>query len=155
MKKYLYSTEILVPKKDYDKWAVIACDQYTSDKDYWKQVENTVGDTPSALRVVLPEIYLNETEERVAAINASMKDYLDQDVFTALPDSMIYIEREIVGGAIRKGILGAIDLNEYEYEAGLEFCSLFNIIPAIICISSQHSNHLFTRNFIIGCKLRF
>lgn len=118
MKKYLYPTEILVPKKDFEKWAVIACDQYTSDKEYWKQVEDKVGDSPSALRVVLPEIYLNETDERVAKINASMKEYLEQDVFCALPDSMVYIEREIVGGAVRKGILGTIDLTEYEYEAG-------------------------------------
>ncbi len=118
MKKYLYPANILIPKENFDKWAVIACDQYTSDKNYWKQVEDMVGDTPSTLRLVLPEIYLNETDERIEKINTAMKDYLDGDVFETLSDSMVYIEREIVGGAVRKGILGAIDLSDYEYEPG-------------------------------------
>ncbi len=118
MKKYLYPANILIPKENFESWAVIACDQYTSDKNYWSQVEDTVGESPSTLRLVLPEIYLNETDERVERINASMKAYLDGDVFETLSDSMVYIEREIVGGAIRKGILGAIDLSEYEYEPG-------------------------------------
>ncbi len=118
MKKYLYPTNILIPKENFEKWAVIACDQYTSDENYWKQVEDTVGNTPSTLRLVLPEIYLNETDERIEKINTAMKTYLDGDVFETLSDSMVYIEREIVGGAIRKGILGAIDLSDYEYEPG-------------------------------------
>ena len=118
MKKYLYPANILIPKNNFDKWAVIACDQYTSDKKYWAQVEEKVGDSPSTLRLVLPEIYLSETEERIGKINAAMNNYLESDVFETLNDSMVYIEREIVGGAIRKGILGTIDLTDYEYEPG-------------------------------------
>ena len=118
MKKYLYPANILIPKNNFDKWAVIACDQYTSDKKYWAQVEEKVGDSPSTLRLVLPEIYLSETEERIGKINAAMNNYLEGDVFETLTDSMVYIEREIVGGAIRKGLLGTIDLTDYEYEPG-------------------------------------
>ena len=118
MKKYLYPANILIPKNNFDKWAVIACDQYTSDKKYWAQVEEKVGDSPSTLRLVLPEIYLSETEERIGKINLAMNEYLESDVFETLNDSMVYIEREIVGGAIRKGILGTIDLTDYEYEPG-------------------------------------
>ena len=84
MKKYLYPANILIPKNNFDKWAVIACDQYTSDKKYWAQVEEKVGDSPSTLRLVLPEIYLSETEERIGKINAAMNNYLESDVFETL-----------------------------------------------------------------------
>lgn len=118
MKKYLYPADILLPKKDFEKWAVIACDQYTSDGEYWKNVENTVGDTPSALSIILPEFYLKETEQRIQKINAAMKSYLDGGVFTEYKNSMVYIEREITGGVIRHGIVGMIDLEEYDYNPG-------------------------------------
>lgn len=118
MKQYLYPADILLPKNNFEKWAVIACDQYTSDKGYWQDVEQTVGDTPSALRVVLPEIYLSETDERVPIINQTMHTYLENGVFAELKDSMVYIEREITGGGKRCGILGLVDLAQYSYEAG-------------------------------------
>lgn len=118
MKKYLYSANILLPKNNFEKWSVIACDQYTSDHRYWKDVEQTVGDTPSTLHLVLPEIYLNETEQRVEKINRTMNDYLSNGVFSLEEDCMVYIEREIAGGAVRKGVLGLIDLADYEYESG-------------------------------------
>lgn len=118
MNKYLYPANILIPKQGFEKWAVIACDQYTSDKKYWDKVEETVENAPSTLRLTLPEIYLNETEQRIGKINATMQEYLDSDVFEELADSMVYIEREITGGGLRRGILGLIDLSQYEYEAG-------------------------------------
>ena len=118
MNKYLYPANILIPKENFDKWAVIACDQYTSDKKYWEEVENVVGGTASTLRLTLPEIYLSETENRVPKINATMEEYLNSGVFQELNDSMVYIEREITGGGLRPGILGLIDLSQYEYEAG-------------------------------------
>lgn len=118
MKKYLYPANILLPKKDFEKWAVIACDQYTSDSEYWKEVEGFVGDAPSALNIILPEIYLEETEQRVEKINTTMKAYLDSEVFEVLDDSFVYIEREITGGHIRRGVVGMIDLEEYDYNAG-------------------------------------
>lgn len=118
MKKYLYPADILLPKTGFDKWAVIACDQYTSDRKYWNNVEHTVGEAPSALNLVLPEIYLSETEERIEKINATMHKYLSEGVFENISDSMVYIERELTGGGVRKGILGLIDLSEYEYKSG-------------------------------------
>ncbi len=118
MKKYLYSADILMPKKDIEKWAVIACDQYTSDAQYWKKVESTVGEAPSALNIILPEIYLDETEERVEKINSTMSEYLAGDVFDTYKDSMVYVERKLSGGKLRRGIVGMIDLEEYDYRAG-------------------------------------
>lgn len=118
MKNYLYPADILIPKSGFDKWSVIACDQYTSDKKYWQAVEKIVGESPSTLRLVLPEIYLSETEKRIGDINATMNEYLTDGIFETVSDSMVYIEREITGGAVRKGILGVIDLTDYEYESG-------------------------------------
>ncbi len=118
MKKYLYPADILIPKESFEKWSVIACDQYTSDKKYWNDVENIVGLTTSTLRLILPEIYLNESEKRVEKINATMNEYIKDNVFSCEENCMVYIEREISGGAIRQGILGLIDLEDYEYESG-------------------------------------
>ena len=118
MNKYLHPANILIPKENFEKWAVIACDQYTSDKKYWEKVEEVVGDAPTTLRLTLPEIYLSETEQRIGKINATMQDYLDSNVFETLENSMVYIEREITGGGLRQGILGLVDLSQYEYEAG-------------------------------------
>ncbi len=118
MKQYLYPANILLPKGDFSKWAVIACDQYTSDKEYWQDVEKTVGDAPSALNLVLPEIYLGETEARAPKINKTMNEYLESGVFDTFDNSMVYIEREITGGGKRCGILGLIDLSEYDYTVG-------------------------------------
>lgn len=117
MKKYLYPANLLLPKNDFEKWAVIACDQYTSDKEYWKDAKEIVGDAPSTLNMVLPEIYLAETDERIASINSTMKEYLEEEVFEEFKSSYVYIERDITGGGVRKGILGLIDLEEYEYTA--------------------------------------
>ncbi|MEE0927981.1 MAG: DUF1015 domain-containing protein [Acutalibacteraceae bacterium] len=118
MKKYLYPADILLPKNGFEKWSVIACDQYTSDSKYWSEVEKLVGSSPSTLHLVLPEIYLSETQNRVENINASMKKYLESDVFVCENNCMVYIEREITGGAVRKGVLGLLDLEDYKYESG-------------------------------------
>lgn len=118
MKKYLHPADILLPKEGFDKWAVIACDQYTSDNSYWDDVDSKVGAAPSTLRLVLPEIYLEDPKDRVQKINATMQEYLEQGVFQTLPQSMVYIERAITGGKIRKGILGMVDLTEYDYSTG-------------------------------------
>jgi len=115
---HFFPADILLPKKDFEKWAVVACDQYTSEPDYWHAVEAEVGDAPSALHIILPEIYLSDdNSERVAAINKTMQEYLDGDVLSEHPDSMIYVERES-GGAIRRGIVGLIDLEDYDYHKG-------------------------------------
>ncbi|MBQ2251493.1 MAG: DUF1015 domain-containing protein [Clostridia bacterium] len=118
-KKYLYPANILLPKENFEKWAVVACDQYTSEPDYWNDVDSTVDSAPSALRVTLPEIYLSgNVSERIENINATMKNYLDGGVFDTFENSMIYVEREISSGKIRHGIVGALDLEAYDWRPG-------------------------------------
>ena len=96
----------------------MACVQYTSEPAYGTDVENIVGDKPSALHIILPEIYLSDDNSaRVGAINANMQKYLDGDVFDTHENSMIYVERES-GGAVRRGIVGVIDLEDYDYRKG-------------------------------------
>ena len=122
MKKFLYPADILMPKCDLSKWSVIACDQYTSDKLYWDRVKAFVGDNPSALNLILPEIYLDESEERLDKINKTMKEYLDENVFETVSSSMIYVERKFSNDKIRHGIVGMINLEDYDYKKGS--CSL-------------------------------
>lgn len=111
--------DILIPQNiDMTKWSVVACDQYTSEPEYWKKAEEIVGDAPSALRVVFPEIYLDEGEERIERINAKMEEYLKKGIFAKYPDSMIYVERRMANGSVRRGIVGAVDLEDYEYTPG-------------------------------------
>ena len=110
--------DILLPKKDFEKWAVVACDQYTSEPDYWHAVEDYVGDAPSALHIILPELYLSsDNGARIAAVNAKMKEYLEGDVFDSFRDSMIYVERS-TGSGVRRGVVGLIDLEDYDYSKG-------------------------------------
>ena len=116
--KHFNPADILLPKKDFETWAVVACDQYTSEPDYWHDVEAAVGDKPSALHIILPEIYLSDdNSERISAINENMQKYLDGDVFDVHENSMIYVERES-NNTLRKGIVGIIDLEDYDYRKG-------------------------------------
>ena len=112
---------ILIPKKtDMYKWCVVACDQYTSEPDYWKEVQKIVGDSPSTLNLTLPEIFLEEddVEERIKKINKNMKKYVDDDLFKEYKDSMIYLERTQDDGKVREGVIGIVDLEDYSYEKG-------------------------------------
>ena len=112
---------ILIPKNiDMHKWSVVACDQYTSEINYWNEVENIVGDSPSTLRITLPEIYLEEpnVEDRIKKINETMEDYLNEDLFNEYKDSMIYLKRTQADGKIREGLMGIVDLEDYSYEKG-------------------------------------
>lgn len=112
---------ILLPKNiDMTKWSVVACDQYTSEMDYWNEVEKIVGSSPSTLRITLPEIFLEDSDvnERINKINDTMKEYLDEDLFYELKDSMIYLERTQADGRVREGLMGMVDLEDYSYEKG-------------------------------------
>lgn len=114
---------ILLPKNtDMTKWSVVACDQYTSEAEYWNDVEKIVGDAPSTLKLTLPEIYLEDenVSERIAKINSNMKALLDEDFFNEYKDSMIYLERTQSDGKIREGLIGVVDLEAYSYEKGAE-----------------------------------
>lgn len=113
--------EILLPKvEDMSKWAVIACDQFSSQPAYWERVRATAGDAPSTIHLILPEAQLGTEQETALTeqINRTMTDYLDRDLFTAYPDSFVYVERTLESGAIRKGLVGMVDLEAYDYSVG-------------------------------------
>lgn len=119
MEKFLSPADILLAKTDLQKWSVIACDQYTSEPEYWAETEKTVGNTPSALKIVLPEVYLGgDNSRRINEINRNMKEYLENGVFETLENTMILTLRTLKNGAVRKGIVGLIDLEDYSYEKG-------------------------------------
>lgn len=109
--------DILLPQKaDMRKWSVIACDQYTSQPEYWDQLGDYIGNAPSTLHMVFPEAYLNQDDEkRIASINHTMEDYLKKGLFQSYPDSFFYVERTLLNGSIRRGLIGKLDLMEYEY----------------------------------------
>lgn len=116
-----FPADILLPRVDnLTKWSVVACDQYTSEPQYWQDTENLVGDAPSTLRMVFPELYLHDSgfEQRIARINATMNDYLQRDIFRECPNSFIYVERTVANGLVRRGIVGKIDLLAYDYTKG-------------------------------------
>ena len=98
-------------------WSVIACDQFTSEPEYWEAVAERVGDSPSTLNLMIPEVYLAESEERTVKAHAAMEEYL-KNVLISHPDSMIYVERTQSDGRVRRGIVGMVDLEDYEYTKG-------------------------------------
>lgn len=115
------AADILLPRDtDMKKWAVVACDQYTGEPQYWQRVEQYVGDAPSTLGLILPEVYLeeNDVDARVDAIHGNMKKMLSDGIFSEYKDALIYVERVQSDGMVRKGIVGAIDLEEYDYRPG-------------------------------------
>ena len=120
MKKYLYPADIFLPNfaaVDGTKWATVACDQFTSQPEYWRAAESLVGDEPSTLKLMLPEAYLEREEELIPVINWNMKKYLSE-LLVEHKESMIYLERVQSDGRIRRGIVGAVDLEEYDYHKG-------------------------------------
>lgn len=110
--------EILLPGENYETWATVACDQYTSQKDVWNEIENLVGNKPSTLRLMLPEVYLEDSDvdKRREDINRAMHEYLENGVFGEEVNSMIFVERETSSGT-RLGLIAAVDLDEYDYTA--------------------------------------
>ncbi len=112
--------EILLPSEgtDYAKWAVIACDQFTSDRAYWKDVEDTVGTTPSTLRLILPEVYLgkDDEEERISSIHSKMEKYIEDGTLRKFPRGIILTKR-ISEGRSRLGFVVSVDLEKYDYSA--------------------------------------
>ncbi len=115
------SADILLPKEaPYETWSVIACDQFTSQPEYWEETRKIVGDAPSSVNLILPEAELGSPDEdaRIKKINQTMQDYLDEGVFTTYKDSMVYVERAMQDGSIRKGLIGKLDLEAYDYSQG-------------------------------------
>lgn len=121
MKVPFKCADILLPKNaDMSKWSVVACDQYTSEPEYWNEVKEIVGDSPSTLNLTLPEIYLEDANvaDRINSINKNMETLLNEDFFTEYKNSMIYLERTQNDGKVREGVIGVVDLEDYSYEKG-------------------------------------
>ena len=113
--------DILLPKtNEMKKWAVIACDQFTSDQAYWDRVRKNAEGAVSTINLILPEAELGtEMEaEHTAVINKTMADYMKNDVFTTYPNSYVYVERTLENGSIREGLVGMVDLDAYDYTPG-------------------------------------
>ncbi len=115
--------EILLPNKDVDlhKWSVVACDQYTSQPDYWAEVARIVGDAPSTLKVIFPEVYLEDADgdQRIASINHTMQQYLDQGVLVPMDKpGFVLVDRKTSQVPSRKGLVVAIDLEHYDFNKG-------------------------------------
>lgn len=110
--------ELLVPGEDVtkEKWAVIACDQYTSQPEYWQKTENAVGSCQSALHMILPEVYLGQADvpERTKKLRETMHTYMEEGVLRALPPGIMLTERTLEAG-VRSGLLLAMDLECYSW----------------------------------------
>lgn len=127
MSKYDWGTfgfhipEMMLPKDgtDYSKWAVVACDQYTSEPEYWEKAEEIVGDAPSTLRLMLPEIYLDKEgeAERIAAIRKTMDQYLSDGTLQKMPAGCMLLKRT-AEGRTRLGLVLATDLESYDFNKG-------------------------------------
>ena len=113
---------ILLPGENIplEKWGCVACDQFTSDRAYWEQADAAVGDCPSTLRLILPESCLDgpSVETDIMEINNTMSRYLREERFALLPQTMIYVERTLHNGKLRRGLVGMVDLEQYDYEPG-------------------------------------
>jgi len=109
---------ILLPKAEYlPKWPVIACDQFTQDRDYWEKAKKITGNSPSALNLIFPEVFLGDSgaDKRIAGIHCAMKNYLEEGVFAQPRKGFIYVERDTPHQKKRRGLIAAIDLDQYEW----------------------------------------
>ncbi|HOI45064.1 MAG TPA: DUF1015 family protein, partial [Candidatus Aminicenantes bacterium] len=111
---------ILLPRRGLDlgKWAVIACDQHTSEPAYWEKVSDYVGDAPSALHLIYPEVYLGEPDsgERIARIQDHMRLYRERGIFEEF-EGFVYVER-VLGRKTRRGLMACLDLERYDFRRG-------------------------------------
>lgn len=109
--------DMLIPREELlPRWPVIACDQFTSQPEYWQETAREVGSAPSAYHIVLPEAELGaDAKERIERIDRTMQEYLDSDVFRSFPQCFVYVERTLKNGAVRRGVVGAVDLEAYDY----------------------------------------
>lgn len=112
--------DILLPKCDVEHWACIACDQYTSQREYWQSAYEAVEDKPSCLHITLPEVYLEDEDKsaRIRDINNKMREYIELDVFEEYSNALILVERRLSNGKLRRGLVGAFALDDYSFEAG-------------------------------------
>ena len=107
----------LIPEDQFlNKWPVVACDQFTSQPDYWRRTALLVGDAPSAYHIILPEAELGGNDaERIAAIDRTMEEYLSREIFRRIPEAYILVERTLHDGTVRRGVICLLDLEQYDY----------------------------------------
>ena len=120
MSKIFSSAKILLPKgQDMHRWSVVACDQFSSQKEYWESLEKLTEGVPSTLRLMLPEAYLDKCDQFAEAekINARMDEYLAAGIFEETEECYIYVERRLASGVVRRGLVGVLDLEKYDYSA--------------------------------------
>ena len=120
MKEYFYKSDIMLPdfkSVDGTKWASVACDQYTSQKEYWADAYRFASGSYTTLDLMLPEAYLDRESELIPEINQHMKIYVEH-VLREHKSTMIYLERTQADGRVRRGLVGCIDLEEYDYKKG-------------------------------------
>ncbi len=144
---------ILLPPRgaDMNRWSVVACDQFTSEHEYWHGIKEYIGDAPSTLNCILPEAFLRDaTPSAVTEINTAMRNYL-YNYLESVPYGMIYVERTLANGKIRRGIVGSVDLEEYDYRENTDVlvrateATVVERIPARVriragaCIELPHS----------------
>ena len=113
------SFDTLIPKNEFmTRWPVVACDQFTSQPEYWAELKAQVGNAPSALNCILPEAELKSCEEeRYGIIRSSMRKYIDSGIFRKFENSFVYVERTLLDGSVRMGLVGVIDLDAYDFHA--------------------------------------
>ncbi|MCH5164444.1 MAG: DUF1015 domain-containing protein [Clostridiales bacterium] len=119
MKLPIKFDEVLLPREgiDMEKWCVVACDQFTSQPEYWEKLKEFAGDAPSALNLIYPECYLNDKpQERIAGIIDKMNDYLGKDIFRVVDDGLILVERTTSHGNKRYGLMMIVDLTQYSFD---------------------------------------
>lgn len=115
------SCDILLPDiKDMSKWSVVACDQFTGEPEYWDKTKEIVGGDVSTLNLILPEVYLedDDVDSKIAEVNKNIDKYLADGVFKELKNAMVYVRRTQSDGKLREGIVGAVDLEKYDYRSG-------------------------------------
>lgn len=113
--------DILLPRvDDMTKWSCIACDQFTAEPEYWREAKRIVGSEPSTLRLMLPEAWLGvrDSAAETRRIYAAMKDYVNRGIFRTVEDSFVYVERTLPSGAVRRGLVGKLDLECYDWAPG-------------------------------------
>lgn len=109
--------DVLLPSRGVSvSWPVIACDQFTSEPEYWEKVCRIVGTDASTLALIFPEVWLGkDNASRIGAIEATMRSYLKNAVLASHPASFVYVERTLCTGAIRRGVVGMVDLEAYDF----------------------------------------
>ncbi len=145
------AADLLIPPQALlPAWSVIACDQFTSQPEYWQKVKALAAGKPSAYHLIFPEAELPgaDQDQRIASINRAMEDTLAGGVLNAFPDSFIYLERTLLDGSIRRGVVGCIDLEGYDYLPGSQSpirateCTVLERIPPRVHIREHASLEL-------------